>query len=271
MARDKDFKRLVRRRMAETGERYTQARLALGRGAQRSRSREHVEDLLALLAVPGVPGHENEGFERIQALEPDECRRIALRGLRIDNWRVRRRCAQLLDDLTLTHETINALSSCLQDPHPRVRQAALHSLVCEHCKPDGCAIDVRAMAASMLADPNGDVRRQAIGAFRFIDDDETIAILRRVATTDPSSRVRDLASELVRDKESRRAADDRRRDLPDDLRSKTERHRGKWVAIADGRIISAHRFPGRIRRDLKGTSHDQAIVVWVPSELSEFG
>jgi hypothetical protein len=44
---------------------------------------------------------------------------------------------------------------------------------------------------------------------------------------------------------------------------KTERHPGRWVAIADGRIISAHRFPGRIRRDLKGTAHHEATVVWV--------
>jgi hypothetical protein len=130
MPRDKDFKRLVRRRMAETGERYTQARIALMRERQRARppggsgSRDQVEDWLTLMALPGVPGRQNEGFADVQALPPDECRRVAVRGLRHESWRVRRRSAQLLDDLALTDETIEALTGALRDQHPGVRQAA---------------------------------------------------------------------------------------------------------------------------------------------------
>jgi hypothetical protein len=268
MPQDKDFKRLVRARMAQTGERYTRARLTVMREPGREdEPRRGAGELLALMALPGVPGRENEGFLRTQALAPDDCRRVALRGLRHEDWRVRRRCAQLLDDLTLTDEAIAALTNALRDGHPGVRKAALHSLVCVHCKPDGCALDVRSTAASMLADPNADVRRQAVGAFRFVDDAETLELLRHVASTDRSAGVRDLASELIADKERRTAAEAKRRELPDDLRRKTERHPGKWVAIADGKIICAHRFPGRVRRDLRAVSYDEAVVVWVaPSE-----
>ena len=263
MPQDKDFKRFVRERMAETGERYTQARVAVLRRRMRPSAIDRTDELLALMTLPGVPGTENEGVEQVQALPPDGCRRVALRGLRHDSWRVRRRCAQILDDLTLTDETAAALTAALRDEYPGVRQAALHSLICEHCKPDGCALDVRSTAASMLTDPNADVRRQAVGAFRSIDDEESLAMLRRAAATDVSARVRDLADELIRDKEARFAADAARRELPDDLRRKTERHPGKWVAIADGRIISAQRFRGKIRRDLKGTPHTEAVIVWV--------
>jgi hypothetical protein len=263
MPQDKDFKRLVRERMARTSERYTQARLAVMRQRQRVASPDRTDELLALMTVPGVPGRENEGLERAQALSPDECRRVALLGLRHESWRVRRRCAQILDDLLLTDESIEALTDALRDPHPGVRQAALHSLTCVHCKPDGCALDVRSTAAAMLGDPSAEVRRQAVGSFRFIDDERVVELLRNVSATDHSSRVRELADELLDDKRRRFAADAARRELPDDLRMKTERHPGRWVAIADGRIISAHRFPGRIRRDLKGTAHHEAAVVWV--------
>jgi hypothetical protein len=269
MPQDKDFKRLVRRRMAETGERYTKARLELTRRrrdagpSERAIPRDQLASWIHLMSLPGVPGQENEGFEQVQALPPEECRRVALRGLRHASWRVRRRCAQLLDDLTLTDETISALTAALRDSHPGVRQAALHSLICEHCKPDGCALDVAATAKSMLTDPSSEVRRQALGAFWFIDGDDVLELLRHIAATDRSSRARALADQLIRDKEARLAADAARAKLPEDLRRKTERHPGKWVAIADGRIVSAQQFRGRLRRDLKGTANQQALVVWV--------
>jgi hypothetical protein len=262
MPQEKDFKRLVRRRMAETGETYTQARLMLlGERAPKSFGGQ---DLLTLMTLPGVPGQENEGFLQMRSLPPDECRRIALRGLRHDNWRVRRRCAQLLDDLTLTEETIDALQTALRDEHPRVRQAALHSLICEHCKPDGCALDVRATAMSMLNDVSADVRTQAVAAFWLIDGDDVVDILRNIAENDRSPRVRRGAAGLVEWFEVRRTAEQSWHELPDELRRKTERHPGKWVAIADGRIVGAHRSWGQTRRSLAGVPHKESIVVRVP-------
>jgi hypothetical protein len=269
MPQDKDFKRLVRSRMAQTGERYTQARLAVLRDRQCRRAvggssaDDLADELLSLMTHPGVPGVENEGFLRAQALPPDECRRIATRGLRHESWRVRRRCARLLDDLTLTDESIAAMTAALRDDHPGVRQAALHSLVCEHCKPDGCALDVRSIAASMFGDSNAAVRRQAVGAFRSIDGDDVLDVLRRLASADPSARVREMARELIEDSERRIAADAVRRDLSEELRRKTERHPGEWVGIVDGRIITAHRFPGRVRRHIRATPHKEALMVWV--------
>ncbi len=269
MAQDKDFKRLVRARMAETGERYTVARAAL-RGRSDAGGRGAIDLWLEQLGLPGVPGRPNEGFERLEALPEPVLRRAALRGLGHTNWRVRRRCAQLLDDLALTDETIAALTAALGDDHPGVRQAALHSLVCVHCKPDACDIDIRSIARSMLDDPSEKVRRQAVDGFhahhdpsQSFDDDETIALLRRVAVRDSSVRVRYSASQTVREKERRRAGEAARRALPEDVRRKTVRHPGKWVAIADGTIISAHVFLGRLRRDMKGTGHPDAVVVFV--------
>lgn len=269
MARDKDFKRLVRQRMAETGERYTVARTALRRTTEPPLS-DDVDRWIELLAQPSVPGRPNEGFERLQALSEDELRRAAIRGARHTSWRARRRCAQLLDDVTLTDETIVALTVCLRDEHPRVRQAALHSLVCVHCKPDGCALDVRKIAMSMLNDPSPIVRKGAVDAFHHhgdpvasFDDDDTTEMLRHIASTDTSARVRYAAQEGVREKERRRNGEAARRSLPEGLRRKTERHPGKWVAIADETIISAHVFLGRLRRDMRGAGRADAHVVWV--------
>jgi HEAT repeat protein len=203
-------------------------------------------------------------------------RRAAIRGLRHESWRVRRRCAQLLDDLELTEESVAALTERLADEHGAVRAAALHSLVCVGCKPDACVVDVRSVATPLLSDPSAAVRRQAVGAFhiwsdaRFsCDDDDTVEMLRSIATTDTSARVRREAGYVVRDKELRREGDAARRSLRDDLRRKTLRHRGKWVAIADGRIISAHVFRGRLRRDMKGNRRPDALVVWVPPDADD--
>ncbi len=263
MPQDKDFKRLVRQRMAETGETYTRARLALL--AERGPKADGRQDLLALMSLKGVSGQQNEGFLLMQSLPPDECRRIALRGLRHDNWRVRRRCAQLLDDLTLTDETIEALQAALRDNHPRVRQAALHSLICEHCKPDGCALDVRATVMSVLDDPSPDVRGQAVAAFWLLqDDDDAIDILRDIAAGDRSPKVRRGAAGLVEWLEFRLSAEQLQRQLPGELRRKTERHPGKWVGIADGKIVGAHRSWGQTRRSLRGVPHKEGLIVRVP-------
>ena len=269
MAQDKDFKRLVRTRMSETGERYTVARAAL-RGSSDPHAPGEIDRWIEQLGLPGTPGKQNEGYERLEALPEPVLRRVAIRGLSHSNWRVRRRCAQLLDDIVLTGESIAALTAALKDGEPGVRQAALHSLCCVGCKPDSCAVDVRSVATPLLNDPSADVRSTAVGAFhhygdaRFsFDDDETIELLERVRANDVSARVRGWAAEFIRDKQRRRAGEAARQELPEELRRKTERHPGKYVAIADGLIVSAHVSTGKIRRDLKGTGRTDALVVFV--------
>jgi HEAT repeat protein len=258
MARNKDFKRLVRELMQLTGERYTTARAAL-----RKPGPDEPRRLVLLLADPL---RANGAQERLEALLADVLRPAALEGLKHTSWRVRRRCCQLLDDLALTDETLTALNERLTDEHPGVRQAALHSLVCEACKPEKCDVDVPAIAESMLSDPSERVRRAAVGSLRRYDGESIVALLQRIAEEDRSQRVRDVANELLRDKARRRAAADAWGSLDDRLRDKTAKHAGKWVAIAGGRVVAADRFGGQIRRDLKGTGHTDASLVWVPPE-----
>ena len=73
-------------------------------------------------------------------------------------------CALLLDDISLTGETIAALQRCLEDPHPNVRKAALHAVTCEHCKPDGCVLYVRPVYERMARDPDRLVRKSVISS-----------------------------------------------------------------------------------------------------------
>ena len=184
MARDKDFKRLVRERMQLTGERYTVARAALRRPSDVDP--DEPSRLVELLADPQ---RANAAHERLEALPADVLRVAALRGLAHASWRVRRRCCQLLDDLALTDESIAALNERLTDDHPGVRQAALHTLVCETCKPEKCDVDVPAVAESMLSDTNERVRRAAVGSLYRYDGESIVALLQRIAENDRSRRV----------------------------------------------------------------------------------
>ncbi len=157
MPQDKDLKRLVRTRMAATGERYTQAKVAID---ARSRADGGWTQLVAAL---GDPGTLYRAMARLKALSPDTLRALAVMGTVDANWRVRRACCQLLDDLDFTAESFAALERCLDDPEPRVRRAAVHSLTCERCKPDGCVVDVRRAIERALLDTSADVRKLAIG------------------------------------------------------------------------------------------------------------
>ena len=101
MPKDHDFKRLVRARMARTGERYTSARAALA--AQREQAELAVSDgtrsLLGQLADVGLAAASRGHLERLP--EPER-RAAAIEGLRHQNWRVRRTCAWLLDPVDPT-------------------------------------------------------------------------------------------------------------------------------------------------------------------------
>src|SRR5437016_314471 len=110
MPQDRDFKRLVRRRMALTGERYTAARAALdpqppapGRDVAR-----WVEELAS-------PAHAMAAYGALRGLPAERLRPAALSGLDHPSWRVRRSCCRLLDDLVLTDETTAALERRLAD------------------------------------------------------------------------------------------------------------------------------------------------------------
>jgi hypothetical protein len=73
MAKDHDFKRLVRERMQDTGERYTQARAALV--AQRDTGDRVVSDrtrsLVGQLADVGLAAVSRDHLARLRALDRD--------------------------------------------------------------------------------------------------------------------------------------------------------------------------------------------------------
>jgi HEAT repeats len=62
---------------------------------------------------------------------------LARQGLRHANAAVRYRCCTLLDHY-LVPDVLADLVRALDDPHPRVRVAALHALACDRCKESGC-------------------------------------------------------------------------------------------------------------------------------------
>jgi hypothetical protein len=246
MPTNKDFKRLIRQRMAATGERYTHARDALVEappGVNVDRTARWVE----LLADP----QQNLGaFELLKALPAPQLQRLAIAGTRHADARVRRRCCRLLDDLALTDESIAALEVCATDADPRVRQAALHTLSCEHCKPDGVCLDQRMIAERAASDPSAKVRRGIVATLAWnpaLSDEWAVALATRFLD-DASAENRRYARVALDRIDRQRRTDEQRRQLPEPLRTKTERHPGKWVAIIDGAIVSVDPPPSWRRR-----------------------
>lgn len=89
-------------------------------------------------------------------------------GLSHSDAAVREGCVKLLDHF-LTEETIPAIIAALDDEHPRVRLAAVHTLACDRCKKDACR-------------PN---------------DADVLPLAIRLVTSDPDKHVRAMAAELV--------------------------------------------------------------------------
>ena len=249
MPTDKDFKRLIRQRMATTGERYTDARNALVvESPQAAKATADVtERWIELLADPV----QNQGaFALLEALPAPQLRPLAIAGTRHADARVRRRSCRLLDDLALTDESIAALEVCATDPDPRVRQAALHTLSCEHCKPDGVCLDQRAIAERAANDASAKVRRGVVMTLSWnpaLSDEWAVAISTRFLD-DPSAEIRRYAQAALDRIDRQRRTDEQRRRLPEPLRTKTERHPGKWVAIIDGSIAAVNPPPSWRRR-----------------------
>ena len=77
--------------------------------------------------------------------------------------------AAALDDVPSTPEIEQALRDAARDADAKVRRAALLSLACGHCKPDGClapaAIDI--VIDALLHDPSVRNRRWAAGITMF--------------------------------------------------------------------------------------------------------
>ena len=145
---DKDLKRLVRARMAATNENYTAARAALVPDPPTVVTPERIDlpsvdeplDLRALISQLADPDTGRPARATLRLVPPERLIPVLVEGLRSPEWRVRRDCCGLLDDLDFTPKSRAALQSALDDPDPRVRRSALHTLSCQHCKPNGCAL-----------------------------------------------------------------------------------------------------------------------------------
>jgi len=239
MPKDHDFKRLVRARMGRTGERYTQARAVLTaeRGSPDPLVSDRTRSVLSQLADIELAEASRRYLEQL----PESQRRAAaLEGLDHQDWRVRRTSALLLDRVDLTAESAAALTRALDDEHPQVRRKAVHSLSCEQCKPNSCAVDVRPLFERVIGDRSRLVRSMVVHvcSLHFLDHQWAIDLVARVAAADPSAKLRASAEVEVRQLRERWESDDRRRKLPGDLVRKTGRHAGRWVIIRDGRIAA---------------------------------
>jgi len=257
MPQDKDFKRLVRERMRSTGENFTKARAVLAptvlAGVETNPAR--------WLRELGDKATARSAYECLQALPPADLIAAVLPGLAFEDWRVRKQVCALLDDVEFTDASFAALTACLADPVPDVRRSAMHTLSCQHCKPDGCFVDLRGVYERMKDDPSSDVRKNVLGPLSWWEErheDWSIDLIRYIAANDKSEKLRSAAQRGLEQVEVRRASDERRRALPEPLRSKTERHLGKWVYIQDGQIVGVD-FTRKMRRHFPSA---ESYYVW---------
>ena len=237
MPKDQDFKRLVRARMSGTGERYTQARAALA--AERSAPDPLVSDCTrSILGQLANIELAEAGRRYLEQLAEPQRRAAAIEGLDHRDWRVRRTSALLLDKVDLTAESVAALTRALDDEHPQVRRKAVHSLSCEQCKPDGCALDVRPLFEGVIRDRSRLVRSMVLHvcSLHLLGRQWAVDLVAQVAAADPSAKLRAAAQTQIRLLRELWESDGRRRELPPDLVRKTERHAGRWAGIRDGRI-----------------------------------
>ena len=261
MPKDHDFKRLVRARMAGTGERYTSARAALA--AQREPGEPVVSDrarsLLGQLADVGLAAASRGHLERLP--EPER-RAAAIEGLRHQNWRVRRTCAWLLDPVDLTPESVAALTRALDDGHPQVRRKAVHALGCENCKPSGCAVDVRPLFERAIGDDSVLVRSMVIHVvtLHFFHHQWAVDLVTRVAAADKSARQREWAAGAIAWLRWHWDSDDSRRQLPPDVIARTQRHPGQWVVVRDGRVAATGRDSKASRRELSAGGREYWVA-----------
>src|SRR5262245_5453214 len=241
---DKDLKRLVRARMAATKENYTTARAALVSAA-------HTVALQSPVSHLPAPATAGTAVTTLQAQPPKRLVPALVTGLGSSHWRVRRSCCRLLDDLDFTPESLASLQRALDDPDPRVRRSALHTLSCQHCKPSGCAFEVQPLFERMARDSSRRVREAILSPLGWQRHGPWAeSLVEYMAVNDPSAKLREHAGDILAGKAFERAADAERRRLPERLRLKTERHPFQWVAL-DGERLVAGSWPKSIAWDFR--------------------
>jgi len=128
-------------------------------------------------------------------------------GLSHENWRVRRHCAELMDEMA-NNDCIEPLIGVLNDENYSVRGAAIHSLICQECKRSPLKLSdsekQRVIASSKreLLDKHGRTRAEALHLlFRMeVDDQQQISEFVPIALeclSDQSRRLRCAAARCL--------------------------------------------------------------------------
>lgn len=124
-----------------------------------------------------------------------------LEGLDDARPRVRFDCAGALDHMADERCAV-PLRRLLEDPVPRVRRAALHSLSCDACKLGPLVRNedlVPVLIGMALNDPSVRVRRSAVPMLEgYCHDGRAVATMRRLATRDADTKVLRTAREALR-------------------------------------------------------------------------
>lgn len=112
-------------------------------------------------------------------------------GLKHPDWHVRHWCAIFLDRGS-DADTLRDLIPLLTDPEPKVRLWAVHSISCQHCKGDGCPIDVVPLLIERAEqDPLVQVRKMAVIMLTDLPRDPRIpAVLEGALTREQDRRLR---------------------------------------------------------------------------------
>lgn len=250
---DKDLKRLVRARMAATHENYTAALAAVA-------PQPRALDLRPLIAQLADPATLENAYQELRRTDPELLIPALVGALRSGSWRIRRSCCRILDDLDFTPESLEALEGALDDPDPRVRRSAVHTLSCQDCKPNGCALDVRPLFERMVHDTSRTVRSSVLGPLSWQRHGPWAEnLVRYMATNDPSAALRQEARATLAARAFERAADAERRRLPERLLAKTDRHPWDWVAL-DGQRLVAGSWSREIARDFRDWRRDAEVA-----------
>jgi hypothetical protein len=134
------------------------------RAAAESAERRDVEDLLEAFTLLGK---RNGLIVRRLLAERGAYPAVVdtlLAGLRSPHSRIRFECAHALDDYA-DERCVEPLRRLLNDPVPRVRRIALHSLGCDICKPAPLASEMDFVSLAIeqaFTDPSIQVRRHAV-------------------------------------------------------------------------------------------------------------
>ncbi len=196
-------------------------------------------DLRALVSKLADPATAGPAAATLKGQLPERLVPALVAGLESREWRVRRSCCRLLDDVDFTPESMAAMQRALDDPDPRVRRSALHTLSCQHCKPSGCALEVQPLFERMARDPSRKVRDAVLNPLGWQRHGPLAErLVEYMAVNDPSEKLREHARGILAGKAFERAADAERRRLPERLRLKTERHPLQWVALDGERLVA---------------------------------